>query len=173
MSIVHAPTQPSTEGAGLIFSLPPRGRFGVGAAPQNRTLPRLAHRASVSNRKGARRLCNPGGVSPSLPIDRTCIAGALFIWGMSPHRALRGMTSLKSKSHGGVHAPGVERSSAGTCSKARRVPFQKSDKPCHARAGGHLFLRKTQTSVKTDRWTPAFAGMTHTPASRALPGAAR
>ena len=86
-------------------------------------LPRLATRVSFVFRKDARRLCNPGGVSPSLPIDRTCIAGALFIWGMSPHRALRGMTSLKSKSHGGAHGPGVERSSAGTCSKVRRVSF--------------------------------------------------
>ena len=76
---------------------------------------------SVTPRRGARRLCISGGVSPSLPSDRTCIAGALFIMDHAPHCALRGMTSLKSKSHSGAHGPRVERSSTGTCSKVRRA----------------------------------------------------
>ncbi len=84
-------------------------------------LQRNPSQVSVTLRRDACRLCISGGVSPSLPSDRTCIAGALFIWAVSHHYALRGMTSMKSKSHSGAHGPRVERSSTGTCSKVRHA----------------------------------------------------
>jgi hypothetical protein len=83
------------------------------------TLQAVLSQVSVTLRRGAYRLCISGGVSPSLPSDRTCIAGALFIMDHAPPCALRGMTSMKSKSHRGAHGPRVERSSTGTCSKVR------------------------------------------------------
>jgi len=84
----------------------------------------LSPPATFSGSEGAWRLCNLGGVSPSLSIDRTCIAGALSIWAMSTIYALRGMTSVKSQSHRWSHGPRVERSSTGTCSKVRHASLR-------------------------------------------------
>ena len=89
---------------------------------------------SVTSRRGVRRLCISGGVSPSLPSDRTCIAGALFIMNHTPPCALRGRTSMKSKSHRGAYGSRVERSSTGTCSKVRRASLLIST----SNAGGRV-----------------------------------
>lgn len=80
--------------------------------------------ATFPQPEDACRLCNPGGVSPSLPIDHTCIAGALSIWAVLTICALRGMTSVKSQSHRWSYRPRVERSSTGTCSKVRPASFR-------------------------------------------------
>lgn len=75
----------------------------------------------------ARRLCILDGVSPSLPIDRLRIAGALFMVPVLPTYAVYGLTSMKLNVHRWAYRHRVERSSPGTCSKDRRASWQ-----CHA-----------------------------------------